>query len=118
MNRDESPGKVSLLGQGEGYARHGENLRAQISVERDQRAHRHQGCAEGTDGDPRYVGQRTLAMSRFEKNSYHDPLDERVNHSADDKGGEQSEGSVAPGILGLGHRREGGFESSIHEDQY
>ena len=95
MNRGEGFREISLLGQSESDPRHAENLRAQISVKRDQRAHGDQGRAEGTNRNPRHVGQRTLAVRRVRKDSDHHPLNERVKHRADDQGGEQSKGSIA-----------------------
>ena len=117
MDSGEGFGEVSLLGEGEGDAGHGENFGAEISVERNQRADSNQRRAYGADRQPRHVGQRALAVRGVGQHSDDHPLDERVDHGADQQSREEREGSVASRILGLAHGRERGFESAVGKDQ-
>ena len=75
MDRGEGFGEVALLGEREGDAGHGENLGAEISVERDQRADGNQCGAYGTDRQPRHVCQRALAVRGVGQDSDDHPLD-------------------------------------------
>ena len=120
MDRCENFGEISLFGQGVSNAWHAQNLGAQIAIERNKRAHRDQRGSESTHRDPSHVGQRTHTVRRVGKEANHNPLNERIEDSAGQKGGEQREWSVAARILRFPHRRERGLESSVgkHQQQH
>ena len=116
MDRGEGFGEVSLLGEGEGNARHAENFCAEIAVERDERAYGYQTSADGTNRQACYVGQRALAMRGVGQDSDDHPLDQRVHHSADQQSGEERKGRVAARIFRFAHGRQRGLESTVGED--
>src|SRR5208283_5467568 len=83
----------------------------------NQRTDGDQSASHGTDRYARYVCQRTGAVGGVGQDSDDHPLNARVYHSAEQQGGEESEGSVAPGVSRFTHGSKRGFETAIGEDQ-
>ena len=78
--------KVAAFGQREGNAGSGKDVRAEISVDRNQRAQRNHDRSAVSQNNAGHVRQWTSTVRRVGKNTHHDPLNERVDHGANHEG--------------------------------
>jgi hypothetical protein len=111
--------KVSALGERKGHARDGKNVRAEISVNRNQRSHRDQRCPAASHHDASDIRERTIAVTGVGQQADHEPLNQNINHGAYGQGSEQAKSGVPARILGLAHRHQRGFKAAISKhEQY